>query len=388
MEELDLHWTSADPDLGIPSEGVLCKDMKDIIARISQVKDTVKKINLNNQSALTEVPKIIGECTLLEELNISHTGIKEVPDFIFTLPNLHFLSCRCMELMYFPADLSKAEKLEKLHFRINNGASFPKEMLSLKNLKRIAVDLYSDAAFPENLGTLKKLEKLNLFIKFNYSEIPRLPDSFKNHPAFKNLNIHDPFRRNYSKFNLSHASNILSSCPSFESLKLSNIDVGNGYLDMALLLGLKELELRQLLIDGNIFDAISHLPNLEMLQILGSSFKITEIPDMFANMKKLREFSFAGNMIKELPPSIYTLGNLTTLEIGSTGISALDEKIANLKNLETLQIYDNVLSRLPDGVFTLPKLKILNVEENIIAKNDLIAINGKIKEHEKNGQKI
>jgi Leucine-rich repeat (LRR) protein len=388
IEELDLHWNSGDPDLGLASDGVLCKDMKDITARISKVKSSVKKINLNNQQAFTEVPAVIGECKLLEELNVSHTNIKALPEFVFTLPNLHFLSCRCREPMELPPDLSKAEKLQKLHFRINKDYTFPEEVTSLKNLKSIAVDLYSDIAFPEKIGVLKNLEKINLFVKFEEGDIPALPASFNKHPSIKRLNIHDPFHKQFKKFDLQNTCKILSSCPQFEVLKLSGVSIGKDHSFLASLAGLKELVLRQLMVEGNIFDSIKGLHNLEVIDIWGSSFKIKEIPDIFTQMKGLRIFSFAGNMITDLPKSIYTLQNLTTLEIGSTGISALDDKIGDLKTLERLQVYDNVLEKIPDAVFSLPKLNVLNIEENLIHHDEIESIKKKIKDLDGKGQKI
>jgi Leucine-rich repeat (LRR) protein len=388
MEELDLHWINEDPDLGIASDGVLCKDMNDIISRITKVKDTVKKINLNSQPALTEIPKIIGECKLLEELNVSHTVIKSIPEFVFDLPNLQFLSCRCIEPMDMPKDLSRAVKLEKFHFRISKSHSFPQEICTLQNLKSIAVDLYSPAALPEKLGTLKKLEKLNFFLKFDETTVPDLPSSFNNHPTLIKLHISDPFYKNRKIFNFNKTAKILSTCGKFESIKFSGISIGKEIMSLSTLKNLKLLGLRHILIEGNIFDAIKNLEKLEKLDLWGSEFKISSMPDIFTNFKGLQSFSFAGNMITDLPPSIYSLTRLKSLEICSTGISSLDENIANLQELENLHVYDNLLEKIPQAIYKLPRLCDLNIEENLFAKSEIDAIKGKIKELEQKGQKI
>lgn len=374
MEVLDLHWKDEDPDLGIASEGVYCKDTAEVAEHIAKVKDTVKTINLDSQPGLKEIPDILGECTLLEELNISHTGIKAIPDFVFTLPNLKSLSCCCSALSQPPKGLSKALNLETLHFRLNKDWFFSNDIASVKNLRSLTVDLYTPTSLPTKLGTLEKLEELSLAIKYDGGDVPSLPDSFNNHSCFKRLNINDPFYKKRKKFDLANTAHILSSCPEFESLKLSGIEVGKEHQNISLLTGLKILELRHLLVEGNIFDSISNLQKLEELDILGSDFKITHIPDIFMNMKGLQRFSFAGNMALELPPSLYSLENLKVLEIGSTGISVIDDKIANLKNLEILQVYDNILEKLPKSIFTLPKLKLLNIEENIFNQYIIAAI--------------
>jgi Leucine-rich repeat (LRR) protein len=362
--------------------------MDEIIRHISEAKDTVKNINLNNQLSLTEVPAVLGDCIQLEELNISHTKLKEIPDFVFILPNLRVLSCCCSALSQFPKNISKAQKLEKLHIRINKEWTFPGEVCSLQNLKILIADLYTSSALPENMGDLQNLEELALVTKYDEGDVPSLPESFSNHDVLKKLTINDPFYKKRKNFDLASAAQILSSCNALEFLKLSGIAVGEGHQYLSSLTGLKELELRHLLIEGNIFDSISSLHNLEKLDIWGSEFKITEIPDIFGGMKQLRSFSFAGNMVFELPPSIYSLNNLVSLEIGSTGISRLDEKIANLKNLKNLQLYDNILEKLPISVFNLPQLKILNIEENIFSPGEIAAIREKLKALDAKGHKI
>jgi Leucine-rich repeat (LRR) protein len=388
MEILDLHYVKEDMELDIPAEGVLCKDMNDVINRISKVKDTVKEINLDNQTALKEIPSIISECKQLEKLNVSHTVIKEIPDFLLSLPGLTTFSCRCSELVDFPQNIFKIDKLENLHLRINKNWTIPETIPLLQNLKILNLDIYSSSAMPVNLGALKNLEELSLSVKYDEGTVPQLPASFKNHGTLKRLSITDPFYKNRKTFDLDIAVKILSSCPKFESLKLSGLSVGNGHKNLSSLSGLKDLELRHLLVEGKIFDSLAGLNKLEELDVWGSEFKVAEIPDIFTNMKELQVFSLAGNMVLDLPASIYNLSKLKALEIGSTGISEIDEKIGSLANLEKLQIYDNILEKLPSSVFNLPQLKILNIEENIFSAETINTIKGSISALEQKGQKV
>jgi len=386
--ELDLHWINEDPDLGIASEGVRCKDMDEIVRHITAVKGTVKKLNLNNQPALTEIPSIVKECKLLEEIDISRTKIAEIPAFLFTLPNLRSLSCCCRELSRPLTGLAKAAKLETLNFQINENRAFPDEITALAGLKNLAVGLYYDTALPKNLGSLKKLESFSLSLYYHGEKAPDLPASFEKHTALKKLSIEDHIYKNHKAFNLANAAQILASCPAFESLKLSNLGVGQEHKNLSMLARLKELELRHLLVEGNIFDSLTALSNLEKLDIWGSELKLTELPDIFGKFKELRTFSFAGNFVKTLPPSIFNLEKLTTLEIGSTGISVLDEKIGSLQNLEKVHIFDNLLETLPESIYKLPRLAVLNIEENNFKPKDLAAIREKLAALEKDGQKI
>lgn len=385
---LDLHWTDEDPDLDIAPEGVCCKDINEIVERIAKVKDTVKKINLLNQHALTEIPSIFKECKLLEELNISHSAIKEIPDFLFTLPNLRGLSCCCRELIRPPTGFANAKKLERLHFRFNEDWEFPKGITALNELKTLAIDIYSVIALPKDMGNLKNLEELTLFIKYEQGDAPCLPSSFKDHGAIKKFNIGDHVYKNHKTFDLDQAAKILASCPGLESVKIAGFSIGKGHESLSLFTGLKELELRHLSIEGNLFNSITALKKLEKLHIWGSEFKITEFPDILGNLKELQSLSFAGNFILDLPPSIYGLSKLTALEIGSTGITALDEKIGKLQNLEKIHIYDNMIQKLPESIFTLPSLAVLDIEDNIFQQEEIAAIKEKLAALEKNGKKI
>jgi Leucine-rich repeat (LRR) protein len=387
-ENLDLHWKDEDPDLDSPSEGVFCKDMAEITAHIDKVKDTVKKINLDNQHSLKEIPIVLKECKLLEEIDISHTNITMIPEFLFTLPSLRSLSVCCKDLINFPMDITKAEKLEYLHIRINKDWHLPDVVASLKNLKTLALDLYSDYALPEKLGTLQKLEELIIAIKYENGDVPVLPSSFANHPALKKLSVIDPFYKNIRNFDLEHTGQILSSCKGLESLKLSGFAAGKGHKNVSTLYGLKELELRHLLIEGNIFDSIRSLQKLESLELWGSEFKITSLPDIFGVFTEMRSFSFAGNFVPELPPSFYSMTKLSYLEIDSTGITALDEKIGELKNLEQIHVYNNLLDKLPESIFSLSGLEVLNIEENIFSQQEIASIKQKLGSVNKNGKKI
>jgi len=387
LEELDLHWKEEDPTLGLMSEGMQCKDMNDIIERISKVKDTVKKISLKNQPVLTEVPDIFKECEHLEELNLSHTKITSIPEFIFTLPNLRVLSCCCKGLPKAPTGLAKAQKLEKLHIRINENWNFPVDIASLSELKVLKLDIYSSAAFIKDLKKLTKLEELTLSIKYESGAALNLPDSFINHKALKKVSITDIVYKNYKILDFEKTMHILSSCPELQSLTLFGLMIKKPD-NLSKLTGLKVLELRHLKVEGKIFDSIKDLQKLEKLDILGSEFGITELPDIFGNYGELRSFSFAGNFVRKLPPSLFLLNNLTTLEIGSTGISIIDEKVGNLKNLTGLQIYDNMLEKLPNSIFNMPKLAVLNIEENFFKPQDIAAIKQKVGDLNKKGQKI
>jgi len=385
--ELDLHWTEEDPELGIQSDGVYCKNLDILSKRIADVKDTVIKINLDNQPALKEIPPILGECSKLEEIDISHTEITEIPDFLLSLPNLRSLSCCCNRISKPPKNFSKAAKLEKLHIRLNEHWSFPDEIMELPELTSLTVDFYKNIALPKTIKNLKKLEALTLSLKYKDGDSKQLPESLAEHAALKKVSISSFFNKEKT-FDLNKAAPLLASCPKMESLLLSGLNIEGEKDVFSKLTGLKELELRHLHINGNIFNMISNLSKLEKLIILGSEFNIDNIPDIFKGLPELRIFSFSGNFVQNLPPSIYTLKKITEMEIDSAGIASIDEKIGELKNLKKFHFQDNALEALPQSLFTLPNLSFLNIEDNLIVQKELIKINENIVNLFKKGQKI
>jgi Leucine-rich repeat (LRR) protein len=385
--KLDLHWTEEDSVLGISSEGVYCKNLDDLSKRIASVKDTVVSINLDNQPALKQIPPILGECELLEEIDISHTEITEIPDFLFSLPNLRSLTCCCNRITKPPQDFSKAKKLENLHIRINENWTFPAEITNLPELTTLTVDLYKNIALPESIGNLGKLETLTLSLKYKEGDSMSLPESLLGHKTLKKVSISSFFNKE-KNYNLYRTAELLASCPKLESLLLSGLKIDDGKKAFSKLLDLKELELRHLHLDENIFNMIDNFAKLEKLVILGGEFNIDKIPNIFENLPELRIFSFSGNFICNLPPSIYTLKKLADMEIDSAGIAAIDEKIGELKSLKKFHLQDNALETLPESLFTLPNLAVLNIEDNLIVQKELIKINENLVTLHKKGRKI
>jgi len=362
-EVLDLSY-----DVGDRSDeesGIWCNDIDEIVDYIKEVKDTVKKIKLYGQDSLGYIPNILGECKLLEELDISGTPVKEIPDFVYTLPNLRFLK------MYITPNenITKAVNLETLYFWVGKEDVFPASIVSLKKLKNLDIFFSGEIIIPENLGTLTQLNTLELhsFAKGNSFISQVLPDSFIGHRSLKEFIIHSS-SRNEMVLDLDRLTSILSSCPAFEVFSLKSLYIKDGYQNLSRLGNLKELSMYHLRdkdnVNRNPFDVISSLVNLEILDIYGSEFKIKELPDIFGNLSKLREFCFGGNFVQNIPPSLYSLTNLIKLDFICTGITSIDENIGNMQNLEIININDNMLETLPESIFTLKNLKRLNISCN------------------------
>ncbi|MCL2242960.1 MAG: hypothetical protein FWC03_00655 [Treponema sp.] len=379
LETLDLHYEDEAPGFGFPQGGIYCINMDDITARIAAVKNTVKKINLNNQNVLTEIPDVIGECRNLEELDISNTEVSEIPGYIFSLPALRYIKTSVCP----PADIVNAVNLDELNFWINRDDKFPQEICALKKLQKLTVCINADISLPETLCNLKNLKTLNVSFLSDTINFVNFPGSFSGHKSLKKIKIKSLFRYNEGKvLDMERLTKILASCPAFESLSLDTLVIDNGYDYLSRLVNLKKLSLRHLqtadngknATEINPLKAVSGMRKLEKLEIYGTKFNLTEIPDIFGNMGDLRKFTFVGNLVQNIPPSFYSLANLTEIRIYGTGISALGENIGNLQKLEKILLFDNLFTSLPESIFSLPCLNTLDIGCNNFIRKEISRI--------------
>ena len=395
MKTLDLSWDDEDG-------GFYFDDMNELIERIAEVKDTVKKLKITGQHELTEIPAIIGECKLLEELNISNNSIKEIPaiigeckllekldisinsikeipDFVFTLPALRSLYCQYNDIIDLPAAIAKAVKLETLQITVNNDKSIPEEIGALTKLKNLNLLMGEYFTLPEILGNLPCLEEFSLWIHNSDAGAIALPASFANHPALRKITI------GKAALDFDSTARILVSCPNLESLVLNRIHARMGNNGFALPVQLKELELWDCTFDGNPYKAIGYLHKLRMLKIFrgynyqnDTVFEMDELPDIFGNLSLLQEF-YCNCYAQKLPLSIYSLSKLERLTLNCTAITELDEKIGNLQNLKQLMVGYNMLETLPEQVFSMPNLVELEISGNNFSRKEVTAIKNKIK---------
>jgi Leucine-rich repeat (LRR) protein len=229
----------------------------------------------------------------------------------------------------------------------------------------------------------KQENRETITIEFTDTGVPLyLPSSLEKDPYVKKLEIlrHSLISKNRTLFDLDKATAILATCPALESLTLDSVIIGEGHQNLSRLANLKELSLIHIWGDGNPFESIAALQNLESLEIWGGEFNIMEISDIFAGMQNLRKFILMGYPIQKIPPSMYSLSKLEHLEIGFTELAFLDGKAGNWKNLKNLILFDTLVKNLPEPIFCLPCLEILDIELNCFSKEEILLIKKKLEE--------
>ncbi|GKD09773.1 disease resistance TIR-NBS-LRR class family protein [Tanacetum coccineum] len=163
-----------------------CTDLKkfsDIICSLQCLKKLTLKCNI------PEFPKDLGKLECLEELCLSSTKIKHLPDSICMLKRLKSLKVNNGDLLEkLPEDLGKLECLEKLHVSSKKIEYLPDSICMLKRLKLLDVtECCRLGKLPEDIGQLECLERLYL----SSAKIKHLPDGICMLKHLKYLSLFD-----------------------------------------------------------------------------------------------------------------------------------------------------------------------------------------------------
>lgn len=319
--------------------------MKKILEKILTEKETIKKINLSEQYSLKEVPEIIKECTELEKLDISFTGITEIPDFVFQLPKLKELNyLGCTELRNQPKSFSSKQPLEKLSIYVGKNHQFIAGIENLTTLKSLVIS-GTLKEIPDAVYDIPNLQELELF-DTNIATVSEKIQQFK---KLKKLSFWQPSFSDNDKLialRLDEIFQNLSKCISLKELLLNNN-------------GIKEIPENILLLN-------------QLQKISVNHNKLESYPNAIYKLTKLVEIDLGINRIKEIPKGIGNLTQLKTLKLNSNWINKLDTKnlfdeISQLKNLENLELWScQSIKEIPETISTLKKLKKLDLDNNVL----------------------
>lgn len=199
--------------------------------------------------------------------------------------------------------LCKEEKQADLNFRNVSLHKFPKKVTKLKWLTKIVLAENLLFAIPERLNEFKKLQHLDL----SSNQIEEGTEVLERLQTLTYLNLE---------------SNVLKEIP-----------------DLAACRGLQTLKL-----------SANALPTLP--------------PSLFANLQQLQEFTWATNMVPQVPKSIGNLKQLMILDLSNNPITDL-EPIFACTELRTLIIQNTQAASVPDAIGQLTKLTELDVSNSL-----------------------
>lgn len=146
----------------------------DILSKLFQKLRYLRVLDLSN-TGVEELPGSIGGLILLRHLNLSGTEITTLPETAGNLYNLRMLELRkCHELVELPYSIGNLKQLEYLGLYDTGIESLPESISSLDNLQTLELGgCHQLVELPDSIGNLKQLRYLGLY----NTTIERLPDS-------------------------------------------------------------------------------------------------------------------------------------------------------------------------------------------------------------------
>ncbi len=114
-------------------------------------------------SSSIDFPNELKNLTSLEAFHIHGTGIEELPDAIFEIPNLKLLCLGGNRLSKINPKISNLKMLRELNLSKNSFTQFPKELLLLENLTSLRLSDNKLSTLPNEIVNLKKLRRLELY---------------------------------------------------------------------------------------------------------------------------------------------------------------------------------------------------------------------------------
>jgi leucine-rich repeat protein SHOC2 len=347
--------------------------VKKIIDKILAEKETIKKVNLSEQYSLTEIPEVIGQCFQLEKLDVSFTGILEIPDFVFRLPNLKELNyLGCAEIQSQPNMFSSKQPLEKLSMYISKGQSLPVEIANLKNIKSLTISGELKEV-PKIVYRLSNIEELQIFD----SKISTLSAEVENLSKLKKLAFWQPLFSLEDKavtLKLEEIFCHVSKCKNLKELYLDNNSIKTIPENVSLLSQLQVFSIKDNLL-VSYPDALYKLKNLKELD-LGTN-KLKEVVKGIGSLAQLKILRLNSNWknklnVENLFNEIAELLNLEILELWSCqSVKEVPEAISSLKKLKKLDLDNNLLKKLPKSILSMPQLKMLRISTNKIQLEEI-----------------
>jgi Leucine-rich repeat (LRR) protein len=175
METLNIHYCKIDT---IPSSitklsklqtlSLLNNDIKFIPENIGDLKN-LKKLNLAYNN-IKRIPDTIGGLTNLEILDLSHNPIEYLPESLKELENLIELSCGFTNIDSFPIGITYLNNINRLSID-GNFKNIPDSLFDLKNLDYLSISCEELEEIPSLIRKFENLSELNIYCR-NLSELP------------------------------------------------------------------------------------------------------------------------------------------------------------------------------------------------------------------------
>lgn len=219
----------------------------------------------------------------ITKLDLSNSGLKEIPIEIFELKNLRKLNLSDNQIKTIPKEISNLKLLEVLDLSNNKVNNFFSKLCELKSLKNLNLNNNQISTLPKQIHKLKQIRRLSI----SNNKLKSLPPEFSELNSLVSLNISKNYfiELPHPIFNLKELTH-LWIC----DLPLTNFSASLFHLN------LKKLK-----------SLYAFSPDINKLQINLEYFELTEV--VGNSMSKLKE--------KKLNPITSSPKEIDTLTFGS-----------------------------------------------------------------------
>ncbi len=257
--------------------------------------------------------------------------------------DLSYLNIKCLD------GLEHAQNVKDLVLSFNNITDIS-PIIGLSNLKSLYLDYNWLKTLPEktNLSSLEHIDISN-------NEIATIPNSFFEMPSIRRIYMGD--------LNLEAAPNLFSTANTLDRLDISGAKIeGFEFVE-----NLTNLEL--LMMNGCELES---LPNLSGMQRLGYLYfadnKLVDLPEYLSNLPIIR-LDLSGNLISNMPQSFANMKKLEQLVMTNNYFTKIPDAVLQMENLEVLMCGQNLLEDVPDGIGNLE-----NIRRASFASNNLTSL--------------
>ncbi|XP_048133532.1 disease resistance protein RPV1-like isoform X3 [Rhodamnia argentea] len=139
----------------------------------------LRRLSLRNCREFANLPRSIENLRLLEEMDLSYTGITVMPPSVKHLSNLKTLKMEGTHLEKFPENIVELKKLEEIDFsrcrsmKVQGGC----DLSGLSSLRILKLASSNVAGLPESIRRLSRLQTLDVSKCQQLQALPELPSS-------------------------------------------------------------------------------------------------------------------------------------------------------------------------------------------------------------------
>ncbi|GJV15285.1 receptor protein-tyrosine kinase CEPR1-like protein [Tanacetum coccineum] len=324
----------------------------------------LKSLNLGYNKFHGDFPHSITNCSLLEELNVTHNNLTgKLPD-LSPMKSLRLLDLSSNFFTgAFPISFINLTNLEIVNFNENGGFDLwrlPKNVSRLVKLKSMILSTCMvSGSIPESIGNMTSLVDLELSGNFLVGPVPRELGLLKN---LQQLELY------YNQL-VGGIPNELGNLTQLTDLDMSvNMLIGPLPESICRLPKLQVLQLYNNSLSGAIPHVLENSTTLTMLSLY-SNYLTGEVPRHLGRSSPLTLIDLSENRLTgELPHEVCNGGKLLYfLALGNMFTGLLPESYGKCIKLIRFRLSSNRLEgRIPEGILGLPSVSIIDLSYNFL----------------------